>query len=107
MGMLFTNTLNYDTTGRKRRKKAPKGEVYTKYKPKFVPMEASSGSFRRDSGVQYKSADMTKADQHAARTESLKYTGALVKGIATMHKSNAVPVIDQTQATEISQMRRS
>jgi len=30
----------------------------------------------------------------------------LIKGIATMHKSNAVPVIDQKQAIEIANMRR-
>ena len=34
------------------------------------------------------------------------YTGTLIKGIATMHKSNAVPVINKEQATEISNMRR-
>jgi len=32
------------------------------------------------------------------------YTGTLIKGIATMHKSNAVPVINKEQATEISNM---
>ena len=35
------------------------------------------------------------------------YTGSLIKGIATMHKSNAVPVINKEQAEEISQMRRN
>jgi hypothetical protein len=40
------------------------------------------------------------------RRESLKYTGTLVKGIATMHKSNAVPVIDEEQMKDISRMRR-
>jgi hypothetical protein len=34
------------------------------------------------------------------------YTGDLIKGIATMHKSNAVPVINKEQATDISNMRR-
>jgi hypothetical protein len=34
------------------------------------------------------------------------YTGTLIKGIATMHKSNAVPVINDEQAKEISSMRR-
>jgi hypothetical protein len=38
--------------------------------------------------------------------ESMKYTGTLVKGIATMHKSNAVPVIDEEQMKDISRMRR-
>ncbi len=34
------------------------------------------------------------------------YTGTLIKGIATMHKSNAVPIINDEQAVEISKMRR-
>lgn len=38
--------------------------------------------------------------------ESIKYTGTLVKGICTMHKSNAVPVIDEEQMKDISRMRR-
>jgi hypothetical protein len=41
-----------------------------------------------------------------AKKESQRYTGTLIKGIATMHKSNAVPVINDEQAREISQMRR-
>jgi hypothetical protein len=34
------------------------------------------------------------------------YTGTKVKGIATMHKSNAVPVFSDDEAVEISKMRR-
>jgi hypothetical protein len=34
------------------------------------------------------------------------YTGSMVKGIATMHKSNAVPVFSDEQAVDISKMRR-
>ena len=34
------------------------------------------------------------------------YTGDKVKGIATMHKSNAVPVFSDEQAIDISKMRR-
>ena len=34
------------------------------------------------------------------------YTGTMVKGIATMHKSNAVPVFSNEQAVDISRMRR-
>jgi hypothetical protein len=34
------------------------------------------------------------------------YTGTKVKGIATMHKSNAVPVFTDNEAKEISSMRR-
>ena len=34
------------------------------------------------------------------------YTGTMVKGIATMHKSNAVPVFSSEEAVDISKMRR-
>jgi len=43
---------------------------------------------------------------YTEKRESMKYTGTLVKGIATMHKSNAVPVIDEEQMKDISRMRR-
>lgn len=43
----------------------------------------------------------------ATKRESVKYTGDLICGIATMHKSNAVPVMRGTkQAEEIAKMRR-
>ena len=34
------------------------------------------------------------------------YTGTMVKGIATMHKSNAVPIFSDEQAVDIARMRR-
>lgn len=40
-----------------------------------------------------------------ARPEKV-YTGNLIKGIATMHKSNAVPIINDEQAHEVARMRR-
>jgi hypothetical protein len=42
----------------------------------------------------------------AAKRESPMYTGTLIKGIATMHKSNAVPVFNSEQAQDIAKMRR-
>ena len=42
----------------------------------------------------------------ALKQDPKKYTGTLVKGVATMHKSNAVPVINDEQATDIARMRR-
>ena len=41
-----------------------------------------------------------------AKKERMEYTGTLVKGIATMHKSNAVPVIDDQHIIDIARMRR-
>ena len=41
------------------------------------------------------------------KKEPMKYTGDLIQGIATMHKSNAVPVMKGTdQAKDIARMRR-
>lgn len=40
------------------------------------------------------------------KPEPKRYTGTLIKGISTMHKSNAVPVINDKQAKEIANMRR-
>jgi hypothetical protein len=43
----------------------------------------------------------------ATRKESVKYTGDLIVGIGTMHKSNAVPIMRGTnEAKEIAKMRR-
>lgn len=47
-------------------------------------------------------ADMSPA----TLKESPKYTGTKMLGIATMHKSNSVPVFAQEDAIEISKMRR-
>ena len=42
----------------------------------------------------------------ATKKEPQRYTGTLIKGIATMHKSNAVPVLNDQDAIDISRMRR-
>lgn len=41
-----------------------------------------------------------------AKKDAPKYTGDLVKGVATMHKSNAVPVIDDQHMKDLANMRR-
>ena len=43
---------------------------------------------------------------NAALAPAKVYTGTKVKGIATMHKSNAVPVFSDEEAQDISKMRR-
>lgn len=46
--------------------------------------------------------DMTPA----VKTPEKVYTGTMIKGIATMHKSNAVPVFSNEEAVDIAKMRR-
>ena len=43
---------------------------------------------------------------HSTASVHKVYTGTKVLGIATMHKSNAVPVFAAEEAVEISKMRR-
>lgn len=63
-----------------------KQEVYRRETPQYASMGASVGAG-------------TKPNPNI-------YTGTKVKGIATMHKSNAVPVFTDEEAISISGMRR-
>ena len=69
----------------------------------FKPYQPTTASYRRET-PSYPSRD--SGIGVAAKTETQKYTGTLIKGIATMHKSNAVPIIDDQQAKDIASMRR-
>jgi hypothetical protein len=40
------------------------------------------------------------------KVKDTEYTGTKIKGIGTMHKSNAVPVFSDQEAKDISSMRR-
>lgn len=73
-----------------------------KFKPKLrgTPMPTA---YKSDHREKYKSVDGVGVTFAKKPNE---YTGTLIKGIATMHKSNAVPVINQDQMEEISRMRR-
>lgn len=107
MAIFHTSSLSYDMSGRRRKTKKAKGAVYGKYKPAFEPLVIKSHPNRRVTLIDTcPSADMADANHQIARKESMKYTGTLVKGIATMHKSNAIPVIDKQQAEDLARMRR-
>jgi hypothetical protein len=94
-----------------KKKRKPKGVVATKYRKSTsilgvekLPNLSYSPRVGADAA---RSIQSLKTDAHnTILKESLKYTGTLVKGIATMHKSNAVPVIDEEQMKDISRMRR-
>ena len=49
---------------------------------------------------------LNTGDIAATKAEAKVYTGDKVLGIATLHKSNAVPVFSSQEAVEISSMRR-
>lgn len=79
-----------------------------KVKPKREPLRLNLGESPRDvSAVQSaKSLSTVHTTDATALRTSPKYSGTLIIGIATTHKSNAVPVLNKDHAVEISSMRR-
>lgn len=69
----------------------------------FKPYTPVTTTYRRET-TYYPSHD--NGIGIAAKKETPKYTGTLVKGIGTMHKSNAVPIIDEQQMKDLASMRR-
>ena len=119
MGMtsFYMGSLRYGPTGKRRKNhfaNASKKKPITGFK-KHIPEKSQLDILREEQAKQYKSLmeeamkDGTWITQagNTAKKENMKYTGTLVKGIATMHKSNAVPIISREEATDIANMRRN
>ena len=110
----YVGSLRYDLTGRKRKKHASNRvkKAPVEFKPMTIEL-SSLDQIRNKQARQYKSImeeymqTGNYPDSNTSKKETMKYTGTLVKGIATMHKSNAVPVISQQEAEDISKMRRN
>lgn len=108
-------SLRYGPTGKKRKKHAanPVKKQTHEFKS-YVPTKSTLDKLREQQQKQYsslmeeymKSGNYHEISGDCTKKESPVYTGTLVKGIATMHKSNAVPVISKEEATDISRMRR-
>lgn len=99
-------SLRYSMNGKRRKTKAfskSKRDPLKSWQPKPTPIYTREDNHRE----KYPSVPMSLVDNGEGRKkETMKYTGTLVKGIATMHKSNAVPVIDDQHAIDIAKMRR-
>jgi hypothetical protein len=93
----LTKKWGMDTTANKKKKTyADSSTLSTSYSLKIPEGRNTTAHIKSlDSGLGV--ATLRPAKQ---------YTGTKVKGIATMHKSNAVPVFSDEEAVEISKMRR-
>ena len=81
---------------------------YSKYKLKKrrAPTPEEQPLYRREESIV---PSMNTLGQHHINNKSNSekvYTGKVVKGIGTMHKSNSVPVINNDVAKDLSTMRR-
>jgi len=92
-------------TARRKKKAKPRAQAIVYEKPTarkfedYVPKQ----TFRKEV-PHYPSVNSNNSD--CSLVEKKQYTGTLVKGISTMHKSNAVPIIDDEHAKDIARMRR-
>ena len=105
--MIIHTNSRYDLNGRKRKSRKPKGEVCAKYTPpKFTEYKPKTtyASERAAEAKCFPSCVVAPAKARGDSKESPRYTGDYVIGIATLHKSNAVPVTNKKYATQISAM---
>lgn len=111
---MIHGSMRHAPSGRKIKKVKTKGEVYEKYQPPaFRAIEStkptrilSYAEQRRQESNQYPSRSDFATPESCSKPERKEYTGTLVKGIGTMHKSNAIPVIDEQQMKDLASMRR-
>jgi len=97
MGMVY-GSIRHTTSGRVKKK------VQRRVKRVMRAVSVDSTEPYRRPTPEYPSGSDTVGV--AARVESPRYTGTLVKGIGTMHKSNAVPIINEEEMKDIARMRR-
>ena len=89
----FLNSMGIDPKGKKK-----KGDQHV-YRMQAEPYQRNQQSV--------KTSDVIPTGSTARRNGGVRYTGTEIVGIATMHKSNAVPVRRGTnEAIEIAKMRR-
>lgn len=98
MGMIYGSN-RHTADGRRKAKSSTKS---ARQLTKGVRSNAPE-PYRRQT-TEYRSAPDTVGV--APRVDAMQYTGRLVKGIGTLHKSNAVPVINQQEMIDLARMRR-
>lgn len=78
----------------------------TRSRKKFEPLAGSYALTVPEGRASTRVIPSMPMTGNATKAAPKVYTGTKVKGIATMHKSNAVPVFSDEEAVEISRMRR-
>lgn len=101
--MMYGDMRHY-ANGRKKKYNAwgKKSETTPSSTRTFVP----DYSYRRGRTDHIKSVMTSVSVAETAKPARKEYTGTLIKGISTMHKSNAVPIIDEQEMKDHANMRR-
>ncbi len=114
----YTGSLRYDHTGRKRKNHCAnpvkkKNPAINFTKVKIDPVKAEEARLKAEQRQKDKEDFLNRLrslkKDLALKKEPMQYTGERkLIGIATMHKSNAVPIFesDKEHAKDIAKMRR-
>lgn len=78
---------------------------YGKYQPKLSGTTPKEDSLYRRPETVVPSKKNSYFAQ-CAKAKEHEYTGTLITGLATMHKSNVVPIFNKEQAQDLATMRR-
>lgn len=96
-------------TAKQRALQASWQDILKKYEPKKKVVGVQSKSSTLSQPYRRETPHYPSLNSHqgtCTKSDGVKYTGTAMMGIATLHKSNAVPVFTQEDAIEISRMRR-
>lgn len=95
---------------KQRQLKADWEALLKKYEPKKpLPARKDAGSYSLGAPARRETPKIPSLPFTGApctKKANPVYTGTAIKGIGTMHKSNAVPIFSDEQAVEIATMRR-
>lgn len=99
---MIYGSMRHSPSGRRRKTNAWSTK---KREFEFVPMEPNVVKTPVRGDTSHIPSNVSSG--HSCGRDNAKvYTGTLVKGISTMHKSNAVPVISEEEMVEHARMRR-
>lgn len=97
---MFHGSMRHTPSGKKKKVNYWTSKKKVQEFKEFTP----NYSYSRGDTSHIKSVETAKGNTSLPNKK--EYTGTLVKGISTMHKSNAVPIIDQQEAKDHASMRR-
>lgn len=113
MAIIHTNIKSKKSTklNAKQRELASEWEkLMKKYEPKKKLQASKSMSYSTPKQYRRETQKIESLNPDSfvpcTKRDAPVYTGNQIKGIGTMHKSNAVPIFSDEQAVEISRMRR-
>jgi len=110
--IIYSNQVSKKTKKQKTKQKVA-WEAYLKKNgvqkkaSKFVPMKSVLFASVRPGSMDYRSIPSVKGNiGNTSILPKKQYTGTRLIGIATMHKSNLVPIFSSEEAIDVARMRR-